>query len=181
VGRPDPSFKYLKKVGVTPIKPILTKPLLVKLKEDCISFNPRKIQVKKIKGRWKIVEGSHWMFDFGNKKDEAYKAYKIIKHYRMNQSCFVGRPDPSFQYMLVSGKAPTGSFPGEDCISFNPNNIEVKQINGRWKIVEGSHWIFDFNDKKTEAYKAFRIIKKYGFQYSCYVGRPDPSFEYLKK
>jgi len=63
-------------------------------REDCISFNPQTAMVKKIQGSWKIVDGSHWMFDFGGKKKEAKKALKIIKKYQMNQSCFVGRPSP---------------------------------------------------------------------------------------
>ncbi len=151
------------------------------IKEDCVTFNPKTTTVAQKQGRWKIVDGSHWLFDFGNKKDEADKALKIIKHYGMNRSCFVGRPDPSFQYMLVSGNAPVGRFPGEDCISFNPNTIEVKKISGRWKIVDGSHWLFDFENKESEAKRAFAIIKKYGFKFSCYVGRPDPSFQYLRK
>lgn len=151
------------------------------IREDCISFNPNTIEVKHIKGHWKIVDGSHWMFDFGNKRNEAERALRIIKHYRMNQSCFVGRPDPSFQYMLVSGRAPVGSFPGEDCVSFNPNTIEVKHIKGHWKIVDGNHWMFDFGNKESEARQSLAIIKKYGFRYSCFVGRPDPSFKYLHK
>ncbi len=157
------------------------KPSDAALVEDCVSFNPETAEVKQINGRWKIVDGSHWMFDFGSKKAEALKALDIIKHYGMNRSCFVGRPDPSFTYLLVSGNAPVGSFPGEDCVSFNPATIEVKQINGRWKIVDGSHWMFDFGNKKAEADKAYAIIKKYGFRYSCFVGRPDPSFSYLRK
>ena len=149
--------------------------------EDCVSFNPRTAEVKQINRRWKIVDGSHWLFDFGDKGDEAKKALAIIKHYRMNQSCFVGRPDPSFEYMLVSGRAPQGSYPGEDCISFNPRTAEVKQINRRWKIVDGSHLMFDFGDKRDEAERALKIIKKYGFTRSCFVGRPDPSFTYLRR
>ena len=151
------------------------------VQEDCISFNPESARVAKIRGRWKIVDGNHWLFDFGNKKNEAYKALRIIKHYRMNQSCFVGRPGPSFEYMLVSGNAPTGSVAGEDCLSFNPNRIALKRINGRWKIVDGSHWLFDFGNNKSEAEQAYQIIKKYGFTYSCYVGRPHASFKYLRK
>ena len=27
----------------------------------------------------------------------------------------------------------------EDCVGFNPHKIEVKQIRGSWKIVEGRH------------------------------------------
>ena len=151
------------------------------LQEDCLSFNPKTASVKNINGSWKIVDGSHWMFDFGNKRNEAYRALKIIKHYGMNRSCFVGRPDPSFQYMLVSGQAPKGGIPGEDCISFNPNTIQVKKFSGSWKIVDGNHWMFDFGNKKAEAEKAYAVIKKYGFTRSCFVGRPDPSFQYLRK
>ena len=151
------------------------------VKEDCVSFNPKTAEVKKLQGRWKIVDGSHWVFDFGSKEQEARRAMKIIKHYKVNQSCYVGRPDPSFEYVLRSGKAPKGKIANEDCISFNNANTEVKKIDGRWKIVDGSHWMFDFGNKKNEANQALAIIKKHGFTRSCFVGRPDPSFEYLRK
>lgn len=69
----------------------------------------------------------------------------------------------------------------EDCVGFNPNTVEVKQFGGRWKIIDGSHWMFDFENKEDEARLAFAIIKKYGFTRSCFVGRPGPSFQYLRK
>ena len=127
------------------------------------------------------MDGSHWLFDFGDKKSEAERSLNIIKHYHMNQSCFVGRPHPSFSYFLVSGSSPVGAFSGEDCVSFNPATIEVKNMGGRWKIVDGTHWLFDFGAKESEARQAFAIIKKYGFTSSCFVGRPQPSFKYLRK
>ncbi len=151
------------------------------VQEDCVPFNPQTTAVRQINGRWKIVDGNHWLFDFGSSKAEADKAHRIIRHYGMNRSCFVGRPDPSFTYMLVNGNAPVGSFPGEDAVSFNPATIEVQQISGRWKIVDGSHWMFDFGASRAEAEQAYRIIKKYGFRYSCFVGRPDASFSYLRR
>ncbi|MBN2427461.1 MAG: caspase family protein [Deltaproteobacteria bacterium] len=150
-------------------------------KEDCLSFNPTNVSVVKKNNRWKVVDGSHWLFDFGNNKSEAVTTSKIIKHYGMNQSCYVGRPDPSFKYLLVNGKAPAGATGKEDCIKFNPGNIQVKKINNSWKIVDGSSWLFDFGNNKSEAVETYNIIKKYGFSYSCYVGRPDPSFKYLRK
>jgi hypothetical protein len=150
-------------------------------KEDCVGFNPNTTAVKEINKRWKIVDGSHWMFDFGNKVAEARKALAIIKHYRMNKSCFVGRPNPSFSYMLVNNGAPRGAMKGEDCVSFNPRTAQVKQIGNRWKIVDGNHMMFDFAKNANEARESLGIIKKYGFTRSCFVGRPGPSFEYLRK
>ncbi len=151
------------------------------VREDCLTFNPDRIEVKKVRGRWKIIQGRRWLLDFENLEAEARLAFSIIKHYRMNRSCFVGRPDPSMTYFLVGRMAPSGPFPGEDAIGFNPANIEVKEINGRWKIVEGSHWIMDFESNAGEARQAFNIIKKYGFRYICFVGRPDPSLTYFRK
>ena len=149
-------------------------------KEDCIPFKPNLIEVKNIGGRWKIVQGSHWILDFENHEAEARLAFSIIKHYGMTRICFVGRPDPSMTYFLVGRRGPSGSFPGEDAIGFNPAKIEVKEINGRWKIVENGHWIMDFENNAGEARKAFRIIKRYRFRYICFVGRPDPSMVYFR-
>lgn len=161
---------------------VQTKPKkILPPKEDCISFDFRKATVKKINGHWKIVVGRMWLKDFDNSEKEARQAMRIIKHYRMNKQCFVGRPDPSMEYYLVKNKAPTGPLKGEDCAGFSPANIDVKKIKGRWKIVEGSHWIMDFGDKESEGRPALRIIKKYGFRYSCFVGRPHASFKYLRK
>ncbi|MBF2066394.1 MAG: hypothetical protein IGS39_18535 [Calothrix sp. C42_A2020_038] len=152
------------------------------LKEDCIAFNPNNIAVKQVNGSWKIVENeNHWMFDFGNKKDEATRAFQVIKKYGMNKSCFVGRPQPSFTYLLVNDNAPSSSMPGEDCVAFNPATTTLSKINNRWKIVDGSHWMFDFGTNKAEAEQSLDIIKKYNFTRSCFVGRPNPSFTYLRK
>ena len=79
--------------------PAPAPPPSVQVQEDCIGFNPGNTQVANIQGRWKIVDGSHWMFDFGNKEGEARQAFAIIKKYGFNRSCFVGRPNPSFQYL----------------------------------------------------------------------------------
>jgi len=58
---------------------------------------------------------------------------------------------------------------------------KVQQIGGRWKIVDGNHWLFDFAGKEDEARTALQIIKKDDFDRSCFVGRPEPSFRYLTR
>jgi hypothetical protein len=57
----------------------------------------------------------------------------------------------------------------------------VKKVGSNWLIVDGSHSMFNFGKKKNEAYQALKMIKKYGFTYSCFVGRPGPSFKYLRQ
>lgn len=150
-------------------------------KQDCVGFNPKTATVKKIDNRWKIVDGSHWLFDFESNVGEARKSLAIIKRYSMNKSCFVGRPDPSFSYLLVNDKAPKGAKQGEDCVTFNPGTATVKKVSNRWKIVDGSHMMFDFGNNRGEAKQSLSIVKHHGFTRSCFVGRPGPSFEYLRR
>lgn len=152
--------------------------------EDCISFNNSKATVKKINGDYKIVDGSHWMFSFGKKVGEAKKALRVIKAYKMNSSCFVGRPGPSMKYLLSNTVSPVGAkIAGEDCISFNNANTRVKFFPAKktYKIVDGNMWMLDFGMKKSKAYKSLRVIKKHKFNQQCFVGRPGPSFTYWKK
>lgn len=145
---------------------------------NCISINPENIRVEMLFGGWVIMDGSRVVFDFRNKtEEEARKAKAVIQHYGINQYCGQGT---NFEYALISGRAPTGKFEGEDCIDFNPANITVENIQGRWKIVDGNHWMFDFNNNEEEARAAFNIIKKYGFSQTCYVGRPHAPFQYLR-
>jgi hypothetical protein len=149
--------------------------------EDCIDFNPALAKAEQVQGSWKVTVGSMWMLDFGADAASARKALAIIQKYKLNKQCFVGRPDPSLQYYLVGNAIPAGAAPGEDCVGFNPAKTEVKQVSGSWKIVEGSHWMFDFGANQAEARQAFALIKKYGANQSCFVGRPNAKMSYLRK
>ncbi|NER17928.1 hypothetical protein [Spongiivirga citrea] len=93
VGRPDPSFTYqLCNKRASNVKPLKS--------EDIIAFDPSKVKVSFVRNRWKIVEGNHYIFDFGKSKKEAEEALCIIKKYKFNGVGYVGRPNASFQYMV---------------------------------------------------------------------------------
>ncbi len=153
--------------------------------EDCLGFDPSKVQAKKIEGRWKVVDGDHWLLDFGAKEGAAKKARDVIKFYGLNRICFVGRPAPSgkqlMMYLKIGNAVPVGAFPGEDSIPFNPANVAAKKAGGRWKVAEGSMWMLDFGISEANARKAVWIIKKYGFRFQCFVGRPNAPMMYFRK
>jgi hypothetical protein len=151
--------------------------------EDCIAFNPNNTSlVRTGANRWTIVaDSSNWLVNFAASQSEGQKALAIIKHYGMNRLCFVGRPNPPFQYLLVNGVAPSGSLTGEDCISFTPSELAVKKINGRWLIVQGASYLINFEQNFEDAEKALQIINYYGFTKICYTGRPNGHFTYLRK
>lgn len=149
--------------------------------EDCLGFDPMQTRAELANGRWRVVSGNMIMLDFGDRQDQAEQSVEIIQFYKLDEQCFVGRPDPSLEYWKVKGQAPSGAMPGEDCISFNPDNIVVQNVAGSWKIVEDNNWILDFGDQEFEARTSLKIIKCNGFTNICFVDRPDPPMTYFRK
>jgi len=95
----------------------------------------------------------------------------------------------------VSNVCPANGCRGEDCtrttefdhliprnqhdfIPFRPDIARVVQRYGRWKITVGNMWLLDFGRSRAEAQKALKIIKHYGMNAQCFVGRPNPSMEF---
>ena len=155
--------------------------LVARNQHDFIPFNPANAKAVQRNERWKIEVDGMWLLDFGSSETEAQQALKIIKHYKMNTQCFVGRPGPSMEFYLVNGQAPSGAMAGEDAISFNPANVQAQYVSGRWKVVDGNHWIMDFDQSEAEARQALSYILRYDFRFICFVGRPGPSMTYFRK
>ncbi len=155
------------------------------LREDCVGFDPDWLEVDYVRGRWKVVEllpggRRQWLLDFPSRR-EAERALRILRYYGANRMCFVGRPYPSLTYILRGRTPPEGYLRGEDCVRFRPADLEVVRIRGRWKLVDDRTILLDFGAREDEAYLARRIIRRYGFRYLCFVGRPDPDFTYLRR
>ena len=154
--------------------------------EDRIAFNRANLSVAQFGGRWKVVEGNHWLIDTGGIKAEADRILEIIKHYKLASMCFVGRPScgdvtPMMYWLTDAGAAPSGSLAGEDCIAFDPANLAVIEVGGRWKVAEGAHWLLDFGPGHGNAVAALHFIGTHRFNGMCFVGRPGPSMTYFKR
>jgi hypothetical protein len=151
------------------------------VREDCLSFNLDSASVALIQGSWKIVNGGNWMFDFGSQEQQARRALDIIHYYRMDATCFAGRPHAPMGYLLSSGNAPAGSMPGEQCEAFDATRISLSQSDGFWRILSGSEVLFDFGNREMGAKQGLLALRHYGFNYQCIVGSTGSSFRYLRR
>ncbi len=66
------------------------------IREDCLGFDPHRVQLKKEGRQWLLTDGHSRMKVFGS-QTEAIRSLKIIRYYGMNKHCFVGRPHPSME------------------------------------------------------------------------------------
>ena len=165
---------------------VVTEIPLPWVQEDRIGLNPNNVAAIQVSSRWKVVDGSHWILDFDQKRTAAERAVQVIKHYGLSFICFVGRPacpdqTPMTYWLTAAGQAPSGTMAGEDAIEFHPASTMVRKIGQRWKIADGNNWLLDFGPAEGNAKAALYFIKKYGFRFICFVGRPNPSMIYFRK
>jgi hypothetical protein len=146
--------------------------------EDCINFNWAQVQASFVGGEWKVVQGSMWMLSFGPRMMEAQRAANIIRSYRFTQQCFIGRPNAAMTYWKRGTSVPSNGMSGEDCTTNNPATTQARRIGGRWKVVDGSHWLLDTGSNEADARRAEEVIRHYRLNRQCFVGRPNPSMSY---
>lgn len=58
-----------------------------------------------------------------------------------------------------------------DCICFDLNKVQLKQVDGNWKLVEGKNWILDFAQREDFAHESMKVMKRYNLNELCFVGR----------
>ena len=93
-----------------------------------VGFNRANLSVAQFGGRWKVVEGSHWLIDTGGIKAEADRILAIIKHYKLGSNVFCRAPDLRRRHAddVLAHRCRRGAqrhARGEDYIAFDPSRI----------------------------------------------------------
>ena len=169
--------------------------------DNCISISNIMV-VKNMDSIWELRnEEEEHLFYFPN-LEEAEKTKIILEHYQTKFICKCGEGFYTnslgeentnafiMQYHLSSDSSGIGNKEinsytnsSEDCLPFDPEKLVAKRsLDGNWYLIEKpGHSMFGFGKNEEECVKALSVIKKYGYNQSCFVGRANPSFSYLKR
>ncbi|QGZ93361.1 hypothetical protein DSM104635_00171 [Terricaulis silvestris] len=63
---------------------------------------------------------------------------------------------------------------GENCVAINPDNLQLVNVNGQWKIMDGSRRVLQFGPHRSPAELSFNTIRSYGFTSQCSVPLISP-------
>jgi hypothetical protein len=171
------------------------------VEDNCISISNIMV-VKNMDSIWELInEEEEHLFFFPNFK-EALKTKIVLEHYQTKFICkcgegyytnSIGKENTNaliMQYQLSSDNSGIGNKEknsynnsSEDCLPFDPEKLVAKKsLDGYWYLIEKpGHSMFGFGKNEEECVKALSVIKKYGFNQSCFIGRANPSFSYLKR
>ena len=141
--------------------------------ETCSGFDAAGVRVASVGALWNVTAATQLLAQAGER--DARRVAEVIRHYRLNNKCHVGK----LAYWKRGAAVPSGGMGGADCIFFNPTTVHGTRMGHAWKIVDGVQWIANFGTDNTSADKALALIRFYRLGAECYVGpRLSPAMIY---
>lgn len=153
-----------------------------RFEEDCINVRRRNLEIERHGGTWRLTDGNSILMTAGRRR-VLERTIEVMDHYRLNQQCFIGRPDASLTYYLNrrTGAFPQGYLANENCIALDPRSIAVRRNAGSgFSVVDGADRLLFSAPNRREARQIVRLIRQNDLRYSCWVGRGRP-FTYLRR
>ena len=136
---------------------------------DRVPFDWRQVQLRKENGDWKLAAGSLVLADFGADEYAARLGRSAMEYYHFTEQRQVG----GFTYFLSGGQAPYGVMFGMDGQPFQPDRLEVRQIDGRWAVCTGDVPLVQTGNAPETANQVLDVIQRQHFDRLCRVGSAD--------
>ena len=147
--------------------------------ESLIHFEPTSIEVRKERQHWQLWTGRTMLKDFGDKREQAWEARKLIVNMGLTERGSVGTPEPVMEYWLSHGQSPPLTNVNYNMIPFDAPSLRVDAVKGEYWLRDDNKQLFNFGMHASDAHKALTIMKKYEFNEIGFVGVPDPAMTYL--
>ncbi len=146
---------------------------------DCLYIDLDQLQILDGNDGFTLADDTHRIL-YDEERSVIERCREIIDHYGMNRNCYVGRPNSSMMYFLVDGEAPEGAFPGENGISFDPDELRIEATGKGWELRANGETIVTCR-QIDEAHRAYAIIQEHGFTKKCWVDEPGGVMTYYRK
>ncbi len=140
---------------------------------DRTPFDYRQVQLRQDHGNWKLAAGSFVVADFGGDEHAARLGLSAMQYYRFTEQCSVGAAPERFSYLLAGGQAPRGTMFGVEGQSFQPDRLEVRQVEGRWAVCTGDEPLVKMGEKQEDARQVLETMRKLQCDRLCRLGTAD--------
>jgi len=143
-----------------------------------IVIDPRRIDIRKDGGEYKLVSGNDVLGRFGPSEWSARDALKFIQDSRFTEFCKIGETT----FFLIDGKPPTKVPFNVQGRSFDPKNVKARNLDGRFGVYDGSGRLIFSCTTAEEAEQTAKAIQGFGFDTVCRLGLSDrTSLKFLAK
>jgi hypothetical protein len=142
-------------------------------------FDPFAVDVHREGAHWQLRAGKILLKDFGEYRDRAYAARRLIAEMNLDEHGVIGSPEPVMEYWLAKGQSPPLPTVARNVVNFDPALLAVKNDNGSYYVGDAHKLLFNFGPHPQDAEQALAIIRKFNFNELGFIGLPNPSMTYL--
>jgi hypothetical protein len=135
---------------------------------EMFHFDPRKLEVRKVKGDWIVAAGEEVIGRFGPSEYPAREALRTIQDCRFTEFCKVGSAGLTF--FLTDGRAPRRVPFNVQGRRFESSTLATRQIGGKWAVTENGRPLLDCANAE-EGETLIRLLKYYQFDQLCHLGQ----------
>ncbi len=165
--------------GKLPVEVLRPKLLDIKPVDRITKFDPHAVEVRRDGQRWQLWSGKTMLKDFGDYRDRAFEARRLVAELKLTERGAIGSPEPVMEYWLADGQAPPLPSLARSVISFDPDSLKVREQDGYFYLGDTRKVLFNFGPYAQDAQHALAIVRKYGFNELSFVGAPNPSMTIL--
>ncbi len=140
---------------------------------DRTPFDYRQVRLLQDHGDWKLAAGSYVVADFGGDENSARLGLSAMQYYRFTEQCSVGAAPERFSYLLAGGQAPRGTMFGVYGQSFQPERLELRQIEGRWAVCAGDETLVKMGERQEDAWQVLQTMRRLQCDRLCRLGTAD--------
>lgn len=146
--------------------------------DDCVAIDTAQSYIAGENGNWKLRDFLHVVLNFGPYKVAAAKGLSVLKYYRFDETCHIGRGTADLVLYRAAGEVPHQPMPGEDCTEIRSAKVEAVERDGDWKVVEGTRELYNYRSDRAGATQAATLVKSLNLTRQCYFDRKNMSASY---
>lgn len=133
-----------------------------------LQVDSRRIEMVQGSDSWQVRYGTEVFGSFGKDDVTARRAMRLLQDYRVTEYVKIGKI--GFPLFLNFGQ-PLVKVPlGFHSIHFKPNELNVKELNGKWYVIHVGAPLIEAGNTEEEAILLMKVIQFYRFDRLLIVG-----------
>ena len=154
--------------------PIQNLTLPLPMAERRMPIDPSRILLQRRNQSWQLLAGDRLLHDFGDDRETAEEALRLIRGLRPTEWARIGEPRSVVEYGLVNGEAPRWNIQPNIWQPIDLKSLRIESIRGTWVVRDHDTILLNVGRNQVDAEQVVAVARRYGFNRLGFIGFPTP-------